>query len=76
MLQRTGATVVTMSAAPEILLARECGMRVAALAAITNPATGIAGAVPAHSEVLSHAGRMGHKLGQIVRELIKRQELT
>lgn len=70
MLQHTGADVVTMSAAPEILLAGECGMRVAALAAVTNPATGIGHAAPDHAEVLSHAARMGRDLGRIVRELI------
>jgi inosine/guanosine/xanthosine phosphorylase family protein len=71
MAQRTGALVVTMSAAPEILFANECGMRVAALAAVTNHATGIGRAVPDHAEVLSHAWRMSQQFALVVRQLIE-----
>lgn len=68
--QRTGADVVTMSAAPEILYAGECGMRVAALAAVTNHATGVGHAVPDHADVLANAWHMSRQLGQIVRQLV------
>jgi xanthosine phosphorylase len=76
MLQRTGASVVTMSAAPEIVFARDCGMRVAVLAAVTNHATGIGHAAPDHGDVLSRAGELGRKLGRIVRELIATKRIA
>ncbi len=73
MAQRTGADVVTMSAAPEIAAANECGMRVAALAAITNYATGLAtgigDAAPDHADVLSSAETMTRSLAEIVSKL-------
>jgi purine-nucleoside phosphorylase len=72
--QRTGSDVVTMSAAPEIVAANESGMRVAALAAVTNFATGvgagIGGTAVDHAGVLTSAAPMGRRLAQIVRQLI------
>jgi inosine/guanosine/xanthosine phosphorylase family protein len=71
MAQRTGADVVTMSAAPEITAANECGMRVAALAAITNYATGLGDIAPDHADVLTSAQTMSRRMARIVRELAK-----
>jgi inosine/guanosine/xanthosine phosphorylase family protein len=68
--QRSGAHVVTMSAAPEITRGNECGMRVAALAAITNRATGIGDAVPDHADVLANAWHMSQQLALVVRQLV------
>lgn len=68
--QRTGAHVVTMSAAPEIAIGNECGMRVAALAAITNYATGIGERAPDHSDVLANAWHMSQQLALVVRQLV------
>lgn len=45
-----GADLVGMSTAPEVILARMMGLRVAALAMVTNHAAGVAGARPDHAE--------------------------
>ena len=47
-LRTLGADVVAMSLIPEVIIARHCGLRVAAISAITNLAAGM------HHEQLSH----------------------
>jgi xanthosine phosphorylase len=74
--QRTGATLVTMSAAPEIAYAGALGMRVAALAAITNAATGIEHAAPEHGEVIEAAGRASADLARLISQLIVSQAIA
>lgn len=74
--QRTGATLVTMSAAPEIAYAGALGMRVAALAAITNAATGIEHAAPEHEEVIEAAGRASAGLARLISQLILLQQIA
>jgi len=69
-LQAAGADLATMSAAPEIAVAAETGLRVACIGAITNPGTGIGNATPGHHEVLSTAAEMAAPLGRIMSELI------
>jgi xanthosine phosphorylase len=55
MLQTIGADAVGMSVVSECLLARHCGMKVAACAAITNYAEGIGSAPLTHEETLRTA---------------------
>jgi purine-nucleoside phosphorylase len=55
---RLGADVVGMSTVPEAIVARHCGMRVAALSCITNAAAGLSPGQLSHSEVLRVAGRV------------------
>jgi len=74
--QRTGATLVTMSAAPEIAYAGALGMRVAALAAITNAATGIEHATPVHEEVIEAAGRASAGLARLISQLVVLKQIT
>jgi inosine/guanosine/xanthosine phosphorylase family protein len=58
---RLGADAVGMSVVPEAIVARQCGLRVAALAAITNLAAGRNKKAITHAEVLS-AGEAGAAL--------------
>jgi purine-nucleoside phosphorylase len=55
MARALGADLVGMSTVPEVILARYCGLRVAAVSVITNLAAGIAGAKPSHAETMQVA---------------------
>jgi purine-nucleoside phosphorylase len=55
---RLGADAVGMSTVPEAIVARQCGLRVAALSCITNLAAGISGEKLSHAEVLETAERV------------------
>lgn len=55
---RLGADAVGMSTVPEVIVARQCGMRVAALSCITNLAAGRSRAPLSHAEVLETAARV------------------
>jgi len=69
-LQAAGADLATMSAAPEIAVAAETGLRVACIGAITNPGTGIGNASVGHNRVLATAAEMAAPLGRIFSELV------
>jgi purine-nucleoside phosphorylase len=53
---KLGADAVGMSTVPEVTVARQCGLNVAALSCITNLASGLGQARLSHAEVLA-AGR-------------------
>ncbi len=55
---RLGADAVGMSTVPEVIVARQCGLRVAALSCITNQAAGINPRPLSHNEVLQTAERV------------------
>ena len=57
---RLGADAVGMSTVPEAIVARQCGLRVAAVSCITNLAAGISARKLSHAEVLETA-RAGQK---------------
>jgi len=52
LVQRIGARAVSMSMVPEVLVARQRGMRVAGLGSVTNPAAGMVETKLSHSGVL------------------------
>jgi purine-nucleoside phosphorylase len=55
---RLGADAVGMSTVPEAIVARQCGLRVAAISCLTNLAAGISDAPLSHDEVLETARKV------------------
>jgi purine-nucleoside phosphorylase len=55
---RLGADAVGMSTVPEVIVARQCGLKVAALSCITNLAAGISQKPLSHHDVLQTAERV------------------
>lgn len=69
-LKRLGADAVGMSTVPEVIAARQCGVRVLAVASITNRAAGLSTRPLSHQEVLE-AGRLGAgKLARLFGEVM------
>jgi xanthosine phosphorylase len=64
-----GADAVGMSTVPEVILARHCGLRVAAISVITNLAEGLSPEPLSHEETLAAAERAGGDLGRLVQGL-------
>jgi purine-nucleoside phosphorylase len=73
MFQIIGGTAVGMSTAPETIIGRRLGMRVAAISIITNLAAGIKGASPSHEETKREgakaAGHMEKLLTRFFRDM-------
>lgn len=65
-----GVDAVGMSTVPEVLVANHCGMQVAAIAAITNFATGLTSSIHSHTEVLQIAQQTTSKLTQLLNQAI------
>lgn len=66
MMQTIGADAVGMSVVPECLIARHCGMRVAACTAITNFAEGVGPSHPTHEETLATADVCSESLTRLL----------
>ena len=64
-------TPVGMSVVPEVIPARQVGVRVAALAWISNMCAGMKGAALNHSEVLELGVKVSEKLRVILSDFIK-----
>jgi purine-nucleoside phosphorylase len=66
-LAKLGADAVGMSTVPEAIVARQCGMAVAGLSCITNPAAGRSKKLLAHEDVLSMARKMQGAASDLIR---------
>ena len=74
MMRKFGADAVGMSTVPEVLVARHMGMRILAIATVTDMATGLPGLVDhvTHEEVLAVADKAGKRLGSVVKGVVRR----
>jgi purine-nucleoside phosphorylase len=68
---RLGADAVGMSTVPEAIVARQCGVNVAAVSCITNMAAGISRENLSHAEVLETAGRVKMQAATLLKNFAK-----
>lgn len=64
---KLGADAIGMSTVPEAMVARQCGLRVAAISCITNLAAGIGKEKLSHAEVLETAERVGKNGARLIK---------
>lgn len=72
MLRAWGADAVGMSTVPEVLVARHRGMRVLAIATITDMALGDRPEHVTHEAVLEVANRAGERLAEVIKGVVAR----
>jgi xanthosine phosphorylase len=65
-----GADAVGMSTVPEVIEARHCGLRVAAVSALTNLAEGMGTEVLSHEHTLDNAAVASEKLQRVLRRFV------
>lgn len=70
MLRAWGADAVGMSTVPEVIVARHMGMRILAIATITDMALGDRPEHVTHEAVLEVANRAGKRLGEVVKGVV------
>jgi inosine/guanosine/xanthosine phosphorylase family protein len=67
-----GADAVGMSTAPETILARHAGLKVAALSVMTNYAAGLVPGGIGHDQTIAVAGEASGKVRQVLRTFLER----
>ena len=70
-----GGDAVSMSTAPEVIVANQRHLRVLGISLITNPATGFSDRPLSHVEVTEMAHQAGERLGLLLGEIIYRIRL-
>ena len=65
-----GADLVGMSTVPEAIVARHCGLRVAAVSVVTNLAEGMGEVALSHEQTLEEGKRGAAELGPLVRRWV------
>ncbi len=66
-----GADAVGMSTVPEVIVARHCGLRVAAVSAITNLAEGLGDEVLSHEHTLANAAVAARDLQRVLTRFVQ-----
>ncbi len=69
---RLGADAIGMSTVPETLVARHCGMRVAALSVITNLGSGLSPHALSHAETISEADKAFDRVSRLMLAFLKK----
>jgi purine-nucleoside phosphorylase len=65
-----GADLVGMSTVPEVIVARQMGIKVLAISCVTNMATGILDQPIHHEEVLETGRKIADQFKALVREMV------
>ena len=68
---RMGGDAVGMSTVPEVMVARQCGLNVAALSCITNPAAGRGKGALTHAEVLATVAKVEKSAARLLEEFAR-----
>ncbi|MCL5958736.1 MAG: purine-nucleoside phosphorylase, partial [Chloroflexi bacterium] len=71
LLRAIGADAVGMSTAPEVVVARHCGMRVLGISCITNLATGADHTEVGHHDVLAQGRLVVPRLSSLIRGVLR-----
>ena len=72
MMRVCGADLVGMSTVPEVLIARHCGLKVSAVAMITNFAQGLSDEMLSHEHTLEQAQLGASKMTDLIHAFLKR----